>query len=107
MTTALLDVDSNEAVCDYCSESIDNISVFAKNSMKSQGEVVKKNKKKPFAYKCLTCGDVKSICLNKNDKIIGEGCKKDCKFEVNKFVIGALKTANRIEKDDTNDDEKS
>ena len=70
----ILDVNSNEVICSDCQREITNVSSFAKAQMKSLGQV-KKDSKKSFAVKCISCGkETRPIELN-NDLVCGS-CKK-------------------------------
>lgn len=87
-TTAKLDLESNEVICDLCGEIL-NISNFTKNSMKQRGEVIKNKKKKASQFDCLTCNKLVSTEVI-DGKIIGENCRGDCKFNISKFMIKAI-----------------
>lgn len=87
-TTAKLDPISDEAICDFCEEIIP-VSKFTKNLLKNNKLIINKDKNKPFRYKCETCKTIVSAEI-KNDKMCGEGCQKDCKFNVSVFVRNSL-----------------
>lgn len=88
-TTASLDVDQNEVICNYCGETIE-VSSFVKTSMKQRGDIVKNDKRKSFQFDCSTCNKkVQTTVIGKDLK--GVDCKDNCKFNVSKFTIFAMK----------------
>lgn len=97
-TTASLDVDTNEVVCDFCQETIE-MSSFVKTSMKQRGDVVKKDKRKPFQFNCLTCNKLVQTFVE-DDKLVGFGCEKNCSFDVSDYTVRAIKQSNPKPDDD-------
>lgn len=102
-TTGSLDIEQDEVICTFCEEIIP-VSKFTKMTMKSQGDILKKDNRKPFRYNCLTCKkNVQTVVVNKN--LVGLDCKKDCKFNVSEFTIFAMSSldvrisSEEIEKD--------
>jgi hypothetical protein len=88
-TTASLDVDLDEVVCESCGEHLE-VSSFIKTSMKQRGDIVRTENRKSFQFDCLTCGkNVETEVIGVN--LVGAGCKKECKFNVSKFTIHAMK----------------
>ena len=90
-TTGCVDLDTNDVVCDYCGDTIDGISSFAKQSMISAGKVVKNDKRKAFQFDCLTCQKTVDAVLAAGE-LRGEGCDGECKFNVSSFAINAMKS---------------
>lgn len=87
-TNGSLDIEQDEVICTFCEEIIP-VSKFTKMTMKSQGDVLKKDKRKPFQYNCLTCKkNVPTAVVD--GKLIGLECKKDCEFNVSKFTMFAM-----------------
>lgn len=94
-TNGSLDIEQDEVICTFCEEIIP-VSKFTKMTMKSQGDILKKDKRKPFQYSCLTCKkNVQTAVVNGN--LVGLDCKKECKFNVSEFTIFAMSSlSNRI-----------
>ena len=57
MTSASLDVDSNQAICDECGIEIENVSSYSKLSMKKNGDVLRSKNRKAFVFPCQTCDE--------------------------------------------------
>lgn len=96
-TTGSLDVDLNEVICDHCGKEMEGISNFAKNMMKSNGDIVRKNKNKPFQFECQTCNKTVETALDENDELVGMTCEKGgCSFrEVTEHTMHAIKAIGR------------
>lgn len=88
-TTGSLDLESNEVVCDFCGDEI-KVSSFLKSSMKAQGKIVRNNKKKPYQFDCLTCGNNVQTELKGKKILKGKDCQKDCQFNVSKYTLAAM-----------------
>lgn len=90
-TDASLDVDSNEAICNYCGDVIENITSYAKNAMKSNRDIVKKAKGTAFSFTCVTCKNEKQV-VSENGKLIGVNCSNQsgCKFNVSEYMKRAI-----------------
>jgi hypothetical protein len=88
-TNAVLDVETNTAVCDFCDEEIP-LSSFIKNSMKQRGEILRKDKRKSFQFKCDTCQCTVETII-RDDKLTGIDCSKDCQFNVSEYTLYAMK----------------
>jgi hypothetical protein len=90
-TTGSVDLDTNEVVCDYCGDDIENMSSFAVKSLISQGKILKKEGTKAFQFECKTCNKVVETIVE-GDNVVGRGCDGDCKFEISSFAIRAMKS---------------
>lgn len=88
-TTGSVDLSTDEVVCEYCGDNLP-VSKFAKQSMKSAGDVVKP-KKAAYRFKCETCVTMKEVEII-SGVIKGISCKNDCKFNVSKFALTAMNT---------------
>lgn len=88
-TNGSLDVEQDEVVCTTCNEIIP-VSKFVKMSMKNQGDVIRKDNRKPFQYNCITCKKKVETVLN-NGKLVGIDCQGSCQFNVSKFTLLAMK----------------
>lgn len=86
-TNALLDVETNEVVCEYCGDILNDISEYAKKAMKSNGDIVRKKKGKAFAFDCLECKKQRQVIV-KDGNAIGKGCDKQdcCKFNISEYM---------------------
>ncbi len=103
-TTASLDVETNDVVCDFCGETI-AVSSFVKTSMKQRGDIVRKDDRKSFQFDCETCGKLVQTEV-KGIKLVGKGCTKGgCKFNVSKFTIHAMKNISAKQKQEEVEDE--
>lgn len=100
-TTASLDVDSNEVICDFCGDTI-NISEFAKKSMKHRGDIVRRTKK-AFQFHCIQCNKKVNAEIV-GDKVVGIGCSNNCNINVSKFMVHSMKQLNSKEEYDESDD---
>ena len=88
-TTASLDPEKNEVVCDYCGDVI-AVSNFTKESMKRAGDTVQE-KPKAYQYDCTTCSKTTPVTIEQ-DKIIGQNCTGNCKFNISSFTEDMLKS---------------
>ncbi len=89
-TSASLDPDQDEAVCTSCYEVIP-VSKFVKITMKQQGDLLNRDNRKSFQFNCLSCKKKTQTMLH-DSKLVGVGCSGDCKFNVTKFTMLAMKS---------------
>jgi hypothetical protein len=101
-TTGKLNLTTNEVVCDYCHEEINNISSYTKVTMKNLGFILK-NKTKSFEFLCNTCNTRKQVTLN-GDNICGIGCNKNCSFNMGKYFLHAIKIFNENREEEENNE---
>ena len=89
-TTASLDVETNNVICELCGETLP-VSSFVKTSMKQRGDIVRKDDRKSFQFDCQTCG--KSVQTEiKGSKLVGKNCiDGGCTFNVSSYTIHAMK----------------
>jgi Zn finger protein HypA/HybF involved in hydrogenase expression len=74
---ALLDLNTNEVICRECGNPIQQVTSFAKVSLKSLGQTTKGQKKvRQLEFDCLSCNKKVQPML-KNGKIICSECKKE------------------------------
>lgn len=100
-TDASLDVDTDEAVCNYCGDVLENITSYAKNAMKINGDVIRKAKGKAFFFRCSTCNkDVQAI--SEDGIIIGAGCTRagECEFNITSYMERAIELYSSIDEPD-------
>ncbi len=99
-TSGKLDVESNDVICVHCGDSVSNISQFMKNTMKFNGEILRKSSKKPFEYSCLSCKKKVATTIE-GDKLVCKTCKtpEACEFNVSKFAINAMKSIQESNKE--------
>lgn len=90
-TTVSLDLENDEAICDYCGDSIE-ISPFSKAVLKRNGKVLRKSRKGSFQYGCTTCKETISTEVV-NGELRGVGCSGECKFDISRFTLHAIKTS--------------
>lgn len=102
-TNGSLDLEQDEIVCTFCDEIIP-ASRFIKVSMKNQGDIIRRDTRKPFQYNCLTCKK-KVQTTTRDNKLVGIDCEKDCSFNVSKFTVHAM--SNIISVSQNNSDEQS
>ena len=89
-TTARLNVDSQEVICDICGDSVLGISDFAKECMRTTGNVLKEREVKSFVFNCLECGkDVKTVLVGESPS--GLGCDGDCKINISEEMVNAIR----------------
>ena len=86
-TNAVLDVETNEAICEHCNEVLDHISSYGKAALKSTGHILKKKKGKSFSFKCTSCKEETRVCEYKNN-IVGKDCAtlEKCKFNISDYM---------------------
>lgn len=86
-TNAVLDIETNQAVCEYCGDVLSHISDYGKAAMKNNGDVLKKKKAKPFTFRCTSCKQEQQAVSN-NGLISGLNCKtpKDCNFNISEYM---------------------
>ncbi len=97
-TNGLLDLESNEVICEYCKQIIPTSS-FTKKSMEQRGEIIRVDKRKPYQFDCLTCGKLVETELS-NSELKGITCQKDCQFNVSDFTLRAMKLVQENKKKD-------
>lgn len=102
-TTASLDVETNDVICDFCGETIE-VSSYTKNSMRQRGDIIRRDNRKPFQFECITCKKIVPTELNKNKEVVGVGCQKDCEFNVSKFTVQAMQTLSQRPKEEDIDE---
>jgi protein-arginine kinase activator protein McsA len=74
---ARLDTATGDVVCVECGFTIKNITVFAKNQLKSFGQTTKQAKKQePYSIKCEHCGMTAKPVLA-NDILACSSCHKE------------------------------
>ena len=95
MTDASLDIDSNDVICNHCGDVIGGVTEFTKTGMKSNKDIIKKNKKAAFVFKCDTCEDMVEVCYL-NSKIKGKNClEQNCKINISDFMKTAIIQTNK------------
>lgn len=90
-TDASLDLETNEAVCNSCGDVLENISSYAKQAMKMNGDVIRKNNKKAFVFKCRCCKKEMQV-IEQDGNMIGVGCPRqdECKFDISDYMQRAI-----------------
>jgi len=92
-TTGSLNTETNEVVCDYCSDIIPNISPFTKQSMRSTGDIVRKVKAdKAFMFECESCKKPVETEV-RDDKVFGVECGHQ--LNVPRIVIHGMKMSQK------------
>ena len=93
-TNALYDPELEEAVCEEYGEVLIDVTDYGKRTMKSLGDIIKRERKKAFEFKCEHCGDRVSVVVDKDGNVIGAGCKdnENCKFNITNTMINTIKT---------------
>ena len=92
MTDASLDLETNDAICNKCGETIDGVSSYLKNTMKQNKDVVRANNRKAFVFECKTCDKhVESLFLS--GRLVGKSCdngQKNCMIDVTSHMVRAV-----------------
>ena len=94
MTNGLYDPELDEAVCEDYNEILTEVNDYGKVAMKNLRDIIKRDKKKAFQFKCEHCGDKVSVVVDKEGKPVGTTCdnKENCKFNITKIMIDTIKT---------------
>jgi len=80
---------------------LNNVASFTKRTMKSNGDILKKDAK-AFYFDCLTCKKKVATSVVDGD-LQGKNCEKDCKFNVSRFMINSMETVGTTDDDETSD----
>ena len=99
-TNALLDVETDTAICEYCEETLPDISSYAKKAMKSNGDIVRKKKGKAFSFDCMECKKNVQVKVE-DDKVVGSGCAKKecCRFNISDYMKNTIKMLSSKQED--------
>jgi hypothetical protein len=73
-STALLNLETMEVICQECGKPIVNVSDAMKRTLKSFGQVVRSNAKKAFMILCRSCNANRQLVLDENDDTICKTC---------------------------------
>lgn len=101
-TTASVNTETNEVICDYCQEVIENISDYVKRAMISNGNVIKPKKKDSYTYRCTGCNKDMSVYYNTStQELVGSECKNNklCQFKLTPQIIHTIKVTRSISED--------
>lgn len=103
-TDASLNLDTNEAICNDCGDVLENITTYAKNAMKINGDVLKTKKGKAFNFKCSTCNK-EMQAISENGNIVGATCtqRSECKFNVSDYMKRAIELYSVVDNDVTDE----
>lgn len=87
-TDASLNLDTDEVICNKCGDVIENITSYAKNAMKSNGDIIRVAKGKAFTFKCTYCAEDIQVFGDDNDRIVGKGCNniEKCNFDITDYM---------------------
>jgi ribosomal protein L37AE/L43A len=105
-TDGSLDVDSNEAICNECGETLNTVSSYAKLSMKTNGDILRSKNRKAFMFPCQTCDTnveaqfINGILVGKNCSNNFEGCKINVTEHMSKAIEEVQKRSELIEAED-------
>tara|TARA_Y100000287_G_scaffold171419_1_gene157849 strand:- start:4053 stop:4424 length:372 start_codon:yes stop_codon:yes gene_type:complete len=91
-TDASLDVDSNEAICNECGETLSHVSKYSKLSMKTNGDILRTKNKKAFMFPCETCDKSVEAAIV-DSRLVGRDCgdpDSTCRINVTKHMIQAI-----------------
>ncbi len=97
-TNASLDVESDQVICTYCGDPLDNISSYAKKSMKATGDIIRKKKGKAFSFKCQTCKTEKEVMVI-DDQCCGKECATPdkCQFDISDYMKRGISLFKTVE----------
>ena len=99
-TEAKLNLETNYAVCSYCDEKLENVTDFAKITMKSLGYILRSNQRRSFVFDCLSCKN-KVSCEFKGNKLIGANCEeKDCDFNITEEMKSVIVNYREVKDDE-------
>lgn len=97
-TDALLDVDTNEVICQECGKPITNISSVMKKTLKSMGQIVRNNVKKAFMMACKNCNANREVVLDSTNNTVCKVCGTEIK--VHAAMKQAMVELSKINKED-------
>jgi hypothetical protein len=102
VTTVKLNLDTNEAVCDFCEEDIPGISNYAKDSLRACGNVTRDKVIESFSFLCNFCNqNVRTVIVD--GLPCGKGCGdiNNCSISISNEMIFAIEaTDGRQVRDD-------
>lgn len=103
-TDASLDIDTNEAICNLCGETLDNVTSYAKQAMKSNGDIIKKKQGQAFTFNCETCNQNMQV-ISEGGELVGAVCtqKSECRFTVTDYMKRGIDLYSKIEQDEDAD----
>lgn len=92
MTECKLDESTNKAICMECGDEILSVSSFAKTSMKLNKDVIRKDSRAAFVFKCETHDKMVKVVYN-NHRLQGLECKGeegDCLINITDNMKSAI-----------------
>ena len=92
MTECKLDKDTDKAMCMECGDEILSVSSFAKTSMKINGDIIKKDSRAAFVFKCETHNKMVKVVYN-NHRLEGLDCaheEGDCLINITESMKNAI-----------------
>jgi len=96
-TDALLDVETGEVICQECGKPIFGVSEYMKRTLKSGGQIVRKNEKKAFMVHCKSCNANRILVLDKDNNTICKTCHNKVAVHAS-FRIAMEEAGQKIEK---------
>lgn len=80
-TEALLNVETNEVICQECGQPIKNISNIMKRTLKATGNIIRSNLKKAFMMACRTCNANREVVLDASTNTVCKVCGTEIKVQ--------------------------
>lgn len=74
----VLDIETDQVLCSECGKAIKSVTQFAKNTMKTLGQIKRQGKKQQaFAVKCLKCNKENPPKINEENQIVCGFCNAE------------------------------
>ena len=100
-STALLNTETLEVICQECGKPITNISDSMKRVLKSSGQIIRANEKKAFMILCKACNANREVVLDQNNKTICKLCFSPITVHAS-FKLAMQGAGAKLDKIDTN-----
>jgi len=96
-SSALLDKDTGEVVCQECGEVIKGISDFMKRTLKDAGQVIRTNVKRAYMVGCSSCKANREPVYNEDNKIVCKVCHNPINLTP-QFFLAMEETGHKLER---------
>lgn len=96
LNEAKLDMSTDQVICSECGKPIENISVFAKRTLKQVGQVIRTSNS-PWQKQCLKCNVLRDLVVS-GEEALCKVCRMPVK--VHASFVQALKVAQGLKSTD-------
>jgi hypothetical protein len=103
VTEGSLDLDDNKVYCTKCNDELTSVSIFMKEAMKRNKDIIKKTIAKAFTFKCISCNKMVETNIV-NGTPVGKYCEtKNCSISISQIMVNAMEKMKPIPMDDENE----